>query len=556
MFSILKKVAIGLFGLVVILALLIWSAGYLFRIEPPRVGQSQLRTEDSLHISKNVSRYGNNFFQHREAGIWEMYLEGNGYELGYANGILTQKLVEEQEVFFVNELNTKVPSKIYQSFLKAIITFFNRNLADYIPLEYQQEIFGVSQFASPKYNYIAPAYERILNYHAAHDIGHALQNMHLVACTALGAWGEYTTDSTMYVGRNFDFYVGDDFAKNKIIAFVQPDTGYAFMSVTWGGMIGVVSGMNNQGLTITLNADKSEIPPHSGTPVSIIARKILQYASTIDEAYTIANSYQSFVSESFMIASAVDKKIAIIEKTPAKTSLYYPNDSQIICANHFQSDSLKNIASNTEHIADSTSYQRQLRVKQLMSQNATFDEKVIAKILRDKEGLNNEKIGLGNPKAINQLIAHHSIIFNPYKKEVWVSTAPFQLGKYIYYNLDSIFSTKKITKYESNNIPADPFIKSTEYASFNAFKKSMALLQADLSHNQSITLSEQEVEDFLKLNPNYFETYRIIGDYYFEQKNYLDAQKMYQKALTLDMPSETDRVNLQQKLSKIDNKKL
>jgi isopenicillin-N N-acyltransferase-like protein len=63
-------------------------------------------------------------------------------------------------------------------------------------------------------------------------------------------------------------------------------------------------------------------------------------------------------------------------------------------------------------------------------------------ILRDRQGLHDEDIGMGNEKALNQLIAHHSVVFEPQKLLVWVSTSPWQLGQFVAYDLKKIFAMK------------------------------------------------------------------------------------------------------------------
>jgi len=315
----------------------------------PEVAFSAIKESDLIKISSTYYILNNSWLRLNKNGNWECYIEGNGYKRGRTLGILQKQLGKKQEEIFIREIDKHVSSWFLKKLLIVGIAWFNRDLDTYIPMEYRAEIFGISDFFSDDFDYIGPKYNRIINYHAAHDIGHAVQNMHIVGCTAFGTWQFDSTNQQMIMGRNFDFYFGDEFAKNKVILLSNPTKGYKSISVTWPSFIGVVSGINEKGLGITLNSGKSEIPSESGTPVSIIAREILQYASTIDEAIAICNKYKSFVSESFTISSAIDKTAVIIEKTPTNTGIYTPSSDTIIATNHFQSPSLKNSSLNIEH---------------------------------------------------------------------------------------------------------------------------------------------------------------------------------------------------------------
>ncbi|OYT14832.1 MAG: peptidase C45 [Bacteroidetes bacterium 4572_77] len=441
-----KIIGVVLGGFLGLLLLFLVYFFWAIQIEEPKIDKNQIHKEQLLQINDTSFIYQDAWLRKNSYGLWEMYISGSPTELGIKNGILSEKLMHFQEAAFVEQLREMIPSDNYLSFLKYVTAYMNRKLPDYIPIEYQNEIKAVSLFSSPDFSFIGDSYMRQLNYHAAHDIGHAMQNLHLVECTAFGVWGSRSEDSSLLIGRNFDFYVGDAFAKNKIVQFVKPTQGYAFSSITWAGMIGVLSGMNNQGLSITLNSAKADIPFTAKTPVSIIAREILQYSATINQAFEIAKKRRSFVAESFMIASANDHRVAIIEKTPDTTILYQTASEQIELTNHFQSDYLSQSEMNIENEKENVTTYRFKRVKELLARKKQFDPQDFVAILRNTKGLKDADIGLGNEGAINQLIAHHSVVFKPQERRFWISTFPYQEGPFLCYQLDSIFNNTSLLK--------------------------------------------------------------------------------------------------------------
>ena len=497
--------------------------------------------------------YDGNFLRHSESGLWELFVKGDAFQRGEAIGKLSSDLLHYQEKVFVDQIREIVPSDSYLKFLRFFIVLFNRHLGENVLEEYRNEIYGISLSCTHEYDFIGTPYERQLNYHSAHDLGHAMQDYMLVGCSSFATWGTQSADSSLLIGRNFDFYVGDAFAENKQVAFYTPDQGYKFASVGWPGMIGVLSGMNETGLTVTINAAKSAVPTGSATPISILTREILQYASTIDEAFAIAKKRKTFVSESILIGSAKDGKAAIIEKSPEKTVLFKGKESdRLISTNHYQSEEFSKDERNMENIRTSDSPYRFARLEELINENMPIDASKAASILRNHKGLQDADLGLANEMAINQFIAHHSVIFQPEKRLMWVSTSPWQCGKYVAYDLNKIFNDTINLQHEiySSNltIPADEFTETPEFQHLLTYKKLTPLLLKKIRKKEKI--EDHVLKTYEASNPSLYYVYEVMGDYYEAMQQPQQAIAYWQKALKKPIPKLQEKERIQQKIQK------
>ncbi len=509
-------------------------------------------------ISDSVFTSGKNSLLKNKQGLWELYAEGDPLEIGLNTGALTDSLLKKQQQIFFSKITDLIPSNFEQKMLRHFLKWYNRKLYLNVPEEYQTEIFGVSEYTSHEFDNIASKYQRGLYLHAAHDIGHALQDLALVGCSSFAAWNEKSEDGSLILGRNFDFYVNDAFAENKIIAFINPKEGHKFMMITWPGMVGAVSGMNQEGLTITINASKSKIPLIAKTPISILTREILQHAATIDEAVAIAKKRKVFVSESIMVGSANDNKAVLIEVSPKKMDVFdVSNSNELICSNHFQGDAFKNDKRNQAQITNSHSEYRFERMQELLSENPKINPGIASEILRNKNGLKNIPLGYGSEKALNQLIAHHGIIFKPKEKLVWVSANPYQLGEFVCYDLDAVFNNRKTNtlvsfQIENLNIAKDPFLKTTAYENYKKFRIEDHKIDALLKKKESI--STAFIQNYQSLNPDYWVVYYKPGLYFYQIKDFNQAKLNFEKALTKEITTAPEKEKIEKYLKKIKRK--
>ena len=494
-----KTIKYGGIALLILIATIMIGMSYLYLSADMMTPQFASTPETDRVIRKDSLRqYGGNYLRHSESGLWELKVSGPAYERGEAIGKLTSDLLYFQEKVFVDQIKEIVPSESYLKFLRFFIVLFNRNLGKNVPEEFRDEIYGISLSSTHEYE-----------------------------------------------------FMGDDFAHNKLVSFYQPENGYRFASVGWAGMTGVLSGMNETGLTVTINAAKSDLPAASATPISILTREILQYASTIEEAYAIARKRKTFVSEAILVGSAQDGKAAIIEKSPEKIALFTGNGQQIICTNHYQSETFSHDKRNRENIETSDSPYRFARLQELLKANIPIDASKAASILRNRKGVGGAELGLANEMAINQFIAHHSVIFQPEKKLMWVSTSPWQCGKYVAYDLNRIFSDSIDFNHEiytgDLTLPADSFLQQQEYQQLMAYKRLAPVLRKQIKKKER--LDEQTLHAFQHANPHFFYVYELLGDYYHATGQQDKALRNWKKALLLPIPKRSESERIEHKIN-------
>ncbi|OBX26651.1 acyl-CoA:6-aminopenicillanic acid acyl transferase [Gelidibacter algens] len=506
-------------------------------------------------INDSTFVVGNSFLTKNEQGLWELYVEGDPLERGLISGRLSEEVIYRQEAVFLNRIKDLVPSKGRQRFLRKFLSWYNRKMYTHVPNEFKSEIYGISRYMSKDHDAIATPYLRALYLHAAHDIGHSLQDLALVGCTSFATWDQKTEDGQLLIGRNFDFYAGDDFAEDKVVSFINPDQGYKFMSISWSGFIGVVSGMNEKGLTVTLNAGKSQIPWVAKTPISIVTREILQYAATIDEAIAIAKKREVFVSEAIMVGSAIDHKAVVIEVSPQNFGIYdVENSDELICSNHFQSEAYKKDRRNKNTIKNSHSQYRYDRMLQLLEEKVKMNPEKAVAILRNKDGLNDKAIGYGNEKALNKLLAHHGIVFKPEELKVWVSANPYQLGTFVAYDLNTAFGDRSgnpsvvTLSNQALNIIKDPFLETEAYKNYEAYRILERKVEAIIKQKGNI--DERDLQKLSELNPNYWKAYYLAGRYYYQHKHYAKALKNFETASTMEITTLPDEEQIAKYIKK------
>ena len=138
---------------------------------------------------------------------------------------------------------------------------------------------------------------------------------------------------------------------------------------------------------------------------------------------------------------------------------------------------------------------------------------------------------------------------------MWVSTAPWQAGEMICYDLHEIFEqAPKEGSWadRSHTIAADEIYLEQDYPRIKAYRADASRLREAIRKRKALV--EFDPEQFQQLNPSYYETYELLGDYYHAMEHTDLACPMWRAALECEIPKLPQRTALLKKLKRYDKR--
>jgi isopenicillin-N N-acyltransferase-like protein len=138
----------------------------------------------------------------------------------------------------------------------------------------------------------------------------------MTACSTVTLPVEAAPDGVARFGRNLDFPSFDIADRSTVILACRPAGRFAFVSIGWPGLIGVLSGMNEHGLCVANMEVTRPLRLPSAMPYTLLYRSVLERCRTTDEAIALLERTPRQSANNLMVMDAAGNR-AVVEITPA-----------------------------------------------------------------------------------------------------------------------------------------------------------------------------------------------------------------------------------------------
>jgi hypothetical protein len=455
--AVLLAVLVGLFAAQKTLAL-------ATAITPPPVRVTSLPVTESgsiRHLGKAYAR--------SRGGIREVYLEGTAEEIGAEQARLDYEAMVENERILWGDFSHYVPFWPARTAIMDLSRVRYRHVDRGFPEARRREVAAEAQaFRPDPFDDELPTYQRMVFLHSLYDIALSFEHSPLIGCSTFGLGPGATKDGHALLARAFDFEAGDVFDRSKAVFFVREDGGIPFASVAWPGLIGVMSGMNAEGVAVVVHGGRAKDASTEGEPVVFMLRDVLERAHDTGEAVAILKTQEVMVSHIVIVADARGR-FAVVERAPGVQAFVrdtFPDPDRVGVTNHFEGP-LKDDPKNLAVRENTSTVPRRDRLDELLLQVGPHEGDVprAVAMLRDHQCAQGLSCELGDRRAIDALIATHGIVVDTTDRVLWVSAGPHLSGHFTRFDLKTIFAQghSPETDTTAEILPDDPILHDGRY---------------------------------------------------------------------------------------------
>ncbi|TMQ14483.1 MAG: hypothetical protein E6J90_26845 [Deltaproteobacteria bacterium] len=274
----------------------------------------------------------------------------------------------------------------------------------------------------------ALGYDELLRDQAALDVGapsprsdQAGQHTIARSLTLIGAQAQ--SPARVWIGRAVALPGLDDGGDSAlpVVTIARPDGRIAWASVGWPGLLGVITGINAEGIAVMVDPARTVDVRVTRTarPIALLARTVLEQARTLDDAIKLIEGSATLGSAVFAVVDGTTGKWVQVERTPSKAiverSPRSPALGDVLTTNALSGD-----PENDRTKRMPTTQSRTERAQKLLRAPLP-DVAAMAAVLRDRRGPDDSPRAPGHRGAIDDGRAVQTAILDPALLALWVA---------------------------------------------------------------------------------------------------------------------------------------
>ena len=239
-------------------------------------------------------------------------VKGTPKEMGTQAGTL---LKDQIRILMRDYLGSVLPEN------RTLVVLAAMQMEAHIPTRYVEEMKALAEAADVPYRDVL--------------IGNVMVELFQQCSTAV-VRGKRTEGGTLLFGRNLDFPPEGILEKHSVVIEYEPEKGRRFVAVTWPGLVGVLSGMNRDGLCVANLLAAAPGQSLDGCPYMFLLRDVMEGAGTVEEGIALLRKSRRTTANSIMLADP--KTAAVAEATHEKLAVREIEDDRLFATNDFRAD--------------------------------------------------------------------------------------------------------------------------------------------------------------------------------------------------------------------------
>lgn len=345
-------------------------------------------------------------------GATVIHLAGSPREIGLQHGNLLKPEIHKLTDYFFEEKGAMFGASINDIRAAAAV------IEPFIPAKYIEEMKAVAEGAEVDYEKVLFS-NIFLDVVSAHWVGVGPQ------CSNFAALPSITRNGDIVHGRNLDWSADATIASVNTLFIYRPDDGIAFAAPGWPAIVGILTGMNAEKISMGEMTSMSSDATLRGTPIMIQLRMLMEKSRSLDEAFAVLKDNPRTTGYNVIVTDAKAADAMVVEQSASDIFRAGPKDGFVHRANHYLHPKLQQ--TQTRYMAmfydgkKSDTYYRHQRLEQLVRERSgQIDAESAMSIMSDKFDLSIGAVPDNLKNTVCKSNTLQSVVMLPGSGEIYV----------------------------------------------------------------------------------------------------------------------------------------